>query len=184
VVAVAKPTADDEVTRAAMRVLTRSRMIDGTLVSRKPSLNAAWGIQTGSDSSTFFYRLEDATVTPFGAEVSSSLAGAVAVAADQVLAAIVRDASAAQATIDEYERYYKVAVSAALHVGPFVCTGTLILPVDPFEKPGNNANVTGRIFPVRHATLRCLDAGLGVPEVTGILIFVHASGLEALSLVR
>jgi hypothetical protein len=180
---VAKSKTVDEVSRTAVRVLTRSRAIDGTFVSSKTGLSTSWGAQWVSDSSTFFYLLEDATVTTFGG-VAGSVAGPVAVAAGQILAALVRDPSAAQATAEEYAKFLKVSVAATLHAGPFVCTGTVMLPSDPFEKAGNKVNLLGRIFPVRQATIRCLDAALGVPDETSELVLMHATGLEALSLSR
>ena len=170
-------------TRAAMRVLTRSRMIDGTFVSSKPSLDASWGVQWGSDTATFLYRLEDAAVATF-AGVGDGLRGTVAVGVEQLLAAIVRDPAVAQTTVEEYARRAKFTVAAGLHVGPFACTGTVMLPADPFEKPGSNAILSRRILPVRDATVRCLDPAIGLPDEHSPLVFVHVTGLEALVIDR
>jgi len=172
-------------TRVALRVLTRSRMIDGTFTSRKPSLDASWGVQWGSDTSTFFYRLEDAAVATFdgvGDGDTDGRRGLVAVAAEHILAAIVRDPTVALTTVDEYARHAKFTVAAGLHVGPFVCTGTVMFPSDPFEKPGSNAILNRRILPVRDATVRCVDPAVGLPDEQSALVFVHVTGLEALAL--
>lgn len=167
-------------TRAVMRVLTRSRMIDGIFVSSKPSLDASWGMQWGNESSTFLYRLEDAAVAMFDG-TGDGLRGAVAVGAEHVLAAIVRDPGVAQTTVEDYARRYKFSLAASLHAGPFVCTGTVMFPADPFDKPGNKA-VTRRMLPVRDATVRCVDPAVGLPDERSALVFVHATGLEALIL--
>ena len=88
-------------------------------------------------------------------------------------------------TNEQWERPLGGDVFAAgLHVGPFACTGTVMLPADPFEKPGSNAILSRRILPVRDATVRCLDPAIGLPDEHSPLVFVHVTGLEALVIDR
>jgi hypothetical protein len=160
----------------ALRVITRSLVVNGNYRTKDPSLRYTWGTRTEGGDMLNTRLLYDATSTAFDgtAPVTSAVA---AVTHEHVIAALVLDPEAAQATADDFTSDAAVATPVTVRAGVLDITGTALLDRNPFPADGADPFHDQFLYPVTDASVQVRGEATAVPVA---LVLVHQSGLELL----